>query len=276
MARRLPHCLRRAGWLALVVAAFAGCSGAPAPGTATPAHQPDAASPTEARTIADSDLQRAVYITEEALPPRLPVALLEPPIPNRAIDLIVAFEVGDPAQYQAKYRHPIWPGAQSGVTVGVGYDLGHRAPSVIAIDWEAHPHHLRLVTASGVIGPLARDAARRLADVAIEWDLAREVFDQTSVIEHYRVARRVFAPGFATAPAVVQGALVSVVFNRGGSMVGARRAEMRAIRDECLPRADRACVAAQLRAMKRLWAGTDIERGMSRRREAEAQLAEAG
>lgn len=195
-------------------------------------------------------------------------------IPTRAIDLIIAFEVGSPEVYHAKYRAPIWPGAASGVTIGIGYDLGHTAPRVIAMDWEAHPHAVRLSTASGTTGPLARPLARALADITIEFGYARQVFDQTSVITHYRIARRAFGgTAFDALPPNAQGALVSVVFNRGGAMAGERRTEMRAIRDTCIPAGDTACIAAQLRAMTRLWAGTDIEGGMRRRRHAEAALA---
>lgn len=212
-------------------------------------------------------------------PPRAGIAPRPPApapalIPDRAVDLIIAFEVGSPEVYQAKYRRPIWPGAASGVTVGIGYDLGHTAPRVIALDWEAHPHAVRLAGASGTTGPLARELARRLADITIEYGYARQVFDQTSVVEHWRVARRVFGPAhFDALPPNAQGALVSVVFNRGGSMAGERRREMRVIRDDCLPRADTHCIATQLRAMARLWAGTDIDAGMRRRRQAEAELA---
>lgn len=142
------------------------------------------------------------------------------------------------------------------------------------MDWEAHPHAVRLASASGTTGPLARELARKLADITIEYGYARHVFDQTSVVEHWRVARRVFGQAhFDALPAPAQGALVSVVFNRGGSMAGERRREMRAIRDDCLPRSDTHCVATQLRAMTRIWTGTDIEAGMRRRRYAEAELA---
>jgi GH24 family phage-related lysozyme (muramidase) len=207
------------------------------------------------------------------VPPR-PPAPARDLIPARAVDLIIAFEVGSPEVYDAKYRHPTWPGGASGVTVGIGYDLGHTAPRVIALDWEAHPHAVRLAGASGTTGPLARELARRMADIAIEYGYARQVFDQTSLVEHYRIARRVFgANHFDALPPPAQGALVSLVFNRGGAMAGERRREMRVIRDDCLPRGDTHCIATQLRAMARLWAGTDIEAGMRRRREAEAALA---
>jgi GH24 family phage-related lysozyme (muramidase) len=197
-------------------------------------------------------------------------------VDNRAVDLIIAYEVGSPQLYERKYRGLVYPGGASGATGGYGYDFGHRKASVIAIDWEQHPHAVRLSSASGVTGPLARDVVKRLADIVIEQDLARTVFDQTSLIEHLRLARRAFGrEAFCAAPAGVRGALTSLVFNRGAAMQGHNRSEMRAIRDTCLPARDWGCVAHQLRTMVRVWRGTDIERGMANRRRAEAQLAEA-
>lgn len=225
--------------------------------------------------VAPEPMQDAVYRFIAEVPAKRPAPFAGPLIPERAVDLIVSFEVGSPETYERKYRHPVWPGAASGVTIGIGYDLGHRTASVIALDWEAHPHAVRLSTASGVTGPVARELARRLADLSVDWRMAREVFDQTSVVEHYRIARRVFGAPFEAAHPNVQGALTSLVFNRGGSMAGEARREMRAIRDVCLPAQDRGCVARELRAMVRLWKDSAIERGMQRRRYAEADLAEA-
>jgi len=201
--------------------------------------------------------------------------VVEPLIPAEAIDLIVSFEIGSPELYERRYKSPIWPGAHSGPTVGVGYDLGTRQADIIIVDWEAHPHAARMATAAGITGPISRDWVRKAADISVEYGMARQVFDQTSLVEHYRVARRVFGPAFDRAPGVVRGSLSSLVFNRGGSMRGDGRREMRAIRDTCLPAGNWDCVAFELRGMKRIWKGSDIEVGMNRRREAEAKLAES-
>lgn len=200
--------------------------------------------------------------------------VVEPLIPDEAIDLIVSFEIGSPELYERRYKAPIWPGAHSGPTVGVGYDLGTRHADIIIVDWESHPHAARMATAAGLTGPMSRGWVRNAADISVEYGLARQVFDQTSLIEHYRIARRVFGPAFDLAPGNVRGALASLTFNRGGSMRGEGRREMRAIRDTCLPAGNWDCVAAELRSMKRIWKGSDIEGGMNRRREAEAKLAE--
>jgi GH24 family phage-related lysozyme (muramidase) len=73
-----------------------------------------------------------------------------------------------------------------------------------------------------------------------------------------------------------QGALVSLVFNRGAAMQGDRRREMREVRDAVasttLPTEEKLrSIAASILSMKRLWPDT---LGLRRRRDAEAKLVE--
>jgi GH24 family phage-related lysozyme (muramidase) len=102
------------------------------------------------------------------------------------------------------------------------------------------------------------------------WPGAFAVFQAVTIPKFTAAARDAF-PGFDNLDPNCQGALVSLVFNRGASMKGDRRIEMRAIKD-LVPHKDYAGIAQQFRQMKRLWMGTDIEKGMSRRRDAEADL----
>lgn len=272
-----------------LVLALAACA-APAPsapdGTAAVAapspppevpHEPNLEPPREP-AAATGAIAEAVGAVVHALPLPDPVVPVQAPgavVCRQAVELIIAFEVGSEALYTRKYQAPIWPGAASGVTLGIGYDLGHTAPKVISADWHAHPQVERLPSAAGIRGPPAKPVARAMADVHTPYPLAHQVFLVTSYVEHENRASRAFGEPYAEAPPCVQGALTSVVFNRGASMTGAGRAEFRAIRDDCLPRRDYQCVAQQIRAMTRLWVGTDIEAGMRRRREAEARLAES-
>jgi hypothetical protein len=275
MARHFPaRLLRAAGLIALcAIALCTGCDSAPAAPPYVGAVAPAAPEPPRQSLPPPSAGPDDLPAITIALPPRPPAAV-DAIIPDRAIELIIAFEVGSPEVYTAKYQRPIWPGAASGVTIGIGYDLGHTAPRVIALDWETHPHAVRLASASGTTGVMARELVRELADITIEYGYARRVFDQTSVVNHYRIARRVFGgDAFDALPPNAQGALVSVVFNRGGAMAGERRREMRHIRDVCIPARDTQCIAQQLRAMSRIWTGTPIDAGMRRRRHAEAALA---
>lgn len=91
----------------------------------------------------------------------------------------------------------------------------------------------------------------------------------------YRAAaRRAYGRAFDGAPYRVQCALISEVYNRGEAMAGARRVHRRAIRDECLPKADAACVARQLELSCAVWANDSINgAGLCARRRAEAAIA---
>ena len=84
-------------------------------------------------------------------------------------------------------------------------------------------------------------------------------------------------PEFEKLPLDVQGALVSLVYNRGTSMVDDspedRRREMRAIRD-AVAESDLQEIADELRVMKRLWVGKGLD-GLLKRRDAEAELVES-
>jgi GH24 family phage-related lysozyme (muramidase) len=68
------------------------------------------------------------------------------------------------------------------------------------------------------------------------------------------------------------GAIVSLVFNRGTSLVGDKRLEMRNIR-VLVPKKDYSKIAQEFRSMKRLWKGKNLN-GLIERREAEAKLVE--
>lgn len=198
-------------------------------------------------------------------------------VSDRSIELIIAHEIGSPELYTRKYMGIVCPGGPSGPTGGVGYDFGYRDASVIVADWSLHPENARLAGAAGIKGPSGCRAYQvTVPDIRISYPLARRVFDRTSLVEYVRLSRRAFGQDdFCAAPANTRGALTSLVFNRGASMSGPNRSEMRAIRDECLPARDWGCVARALRTMARVWRGSDIERTMERRRNDEAELAEA-
>src|SRR5687767_1238475 len=53
-----------------------------------------------------------------------------------SLDLLLGFEVGSRQGYEREFQRPVWPGGQSGVTVGIGYDLGMTSKAEIRADWE--------------------------------------------------------------------------------------------------------------------------------------------
>lgn len=192
-----------------------------------------------------------------------------------AVALIVRWEVSTPAYYNARLQGIICPPAASGPTWGIGYDGGHQTPTRIGEDWFDHADVIDLQSTSGIFGKArCQSTAQRLGHVRTPLDHATRVFERAMLPAYENQAARTFANGWDRLTWTAQGALVSLVLNRGSSMTGSTRSEMRMIRDECVPAADSVCIASQIRAMVRLWVGTEIEAGMRGRRYAEAELAE--
>jgi GH24 family phage-related lysozyme (muramidase) len=174
---------------------------------------------------------------------------------------------------------PDWPGGQSGVTIGLGYDLGYVTVDQFESDWGELLKPEVSQRLKGVIGLRALRARNRigdLSDLRISRKAAEQVFG-TKTLPIYEMRTELAFPGADALPEDARGALVSLVYNRGTSMVDNspddRRREMRAIR-EAVARGDLAEIAAQLRAMKRLWEGQHLG-GLIARREEEAQLVES-
>jgi hypothetical protein len=196
-------------------------------------------------------------------------------VATRALVFIAVEEVGSRADYDALYCRPDYPGGDSGITIGVGYDLRYEADSFIA-DWSP------LLTAAQ-IGALKYCLAaqgnavlvRALHGISIPWHAAWLVFINASVPKYLGQTATAF-PNLDILSPLSRGALLSLVFNRGPQVTDSpgsdRRREMGQIRD-AMERRQLAAIPAYLRSMQRLWApGSDLYR----RREHEAALFEAG
>jgi hypothetical protein len=190
----------------------------------------------------------------------------------RSLDLLVQFEVTSKAAYEQKYRRPIWPGAASGVTIGIGYDLGMTNKTQIQHDWEGWISDMdlqRLLTAQGVKGAAAKQLARSLSTVQIPYDIAQTVFHQSTLPTFAALTRSTY-PGIQKLPADAQGMVLSLIYNRGASLSGARRAEMAALKPliaggtKNLER-----IAEQFEHMTRLWPELP---GLQARRRREASV----
>ena len=172
-----------------------------------------------------------------------------------------------------------WPGGASGITIGIGYDLGYTTVDRFESDWgDVLPtsQMQRLKEGVGLRGLSARVSAKDFADIKISPDEAKKVFTERTLPIEQAKAQLAF-PGFDKLPIDAQGALISLVYNRGTSMFDKpgedRRKEMRAIRD-AVAAGDLQEIANQLRSMKRLWEGKGLD-GLIKRREDEAELVES-
>lgn len=198
---------------------------------------------------------------------------------ERAFSLILQHESGGHDYYVRFGARPHWPGVSSGVTIGMGFDLGYRSQAELTDYFKEHLGHdavARLAVASGTHAGQGSAAVKRiktwlaeLADIEVPWTVALQVLRDKEAPHQSSITERTFGP-VEGLPDDAFGALVSLVFNRGPSMQGERRREMRAIRDS-LAASDFAAVPAHIRAMKRLW--PDVP-SLQKRREDEAELFE--
>lgn len=199
----------------------------------------------------------------------------------RTYKLLLEFEVGGgEPYYNKKLIRPTLPGLQSGITIGIGYDLGYHAADEIRSDWfRAGMHPLavdRLVSCAGKTKAAAKSHLPKVSDIVIPWPHAWWVFNERTLPKYIRATRKAFPGASEKLSSNAFGALVSLVFNRGGGMAGNTRRHMRAIRDLIATDApDLHRIANEIRAMVVIWAGSDFYNGMKRRREAEASLVEA-
>lgn len=196
-------------------------------------------------------------------------------ISNAAHRLIIEHECGGRSYYIRFSQTPEWPGGDSGCTIGIGYDLGYNTREQIARDWaglgEAKVAALQSV--AGLKGQRARIALHKIRWVVVPWETAYAVFQESTLPRFGGLTNGAF-PGIARENPHGQGALTSLVFNRGASMEGGGRVEMRAIRaDIAAGHPER--VPASIRAMRRLWVGKGLD-GLLRRRNEEAALFQLG
>lgn len=200
-----------------------------------------------------------------------------PTVSQKAIDLIVFYEVTDAATYTRRYTAPTWPGGASGVTIGIGYDIGYVTKAAFAADWAARipaAMFALLAHAVGVSGPAAHALAGEMrASVAIDWPTANAVFAERTLPAYAADTARALSNCDALSGDSF-GALVSLVYNRGAGFtkIGDRYTEMRAIKSHMTAKAFTA-VPGDIVAMQRLWPAVP---GLQKRRRDEAALFRSG
>lgn len=192
-------------------------------------------------------------------------------ISDLAIKSIIGWECGGKAEYN---NAPEWPGESSGVTIGIGYDLGMTPANEIVQAWGPYVSNddLKvLVGLSGKTGPKAQELLPHVRHLRFTWETAETVFRETTLPTHFLRTLRIY-PQVVDLHGHCAGALVSLVFNRGPALTGDRRAEMADI--QALLKANKLnAIPERFEAMQRLWPNTV---GLRRRRREEADLFRLG
>ena len=216
---------------------------------------------------ADDDLQAAIAQVPE----------LAPPLTAPGVTFIARAEVASPSAYRQKYQTPSWPSAQSGITIGIGYDCQFHTQEELQADWgDVLPAATldQLLPVLGVAG--SADSLAQVKGVTIPLQAAMAVFART-LLDYLGRARTIY-PQIDLLSAPCQTALVSLVYNRGTRLTDNNthlqdRLEMRTIRD-LLVSGQVDGVPDQFDAMARLW--TNTSPGLVKRRHEEANLWRSG
>jgi GH24 family phage-related lysozyme (muramidase) len=190
---------------------------------------------------------------------------------SKGIQAIIKWETGGESYYD---KNPEWPGEQSGITIGVGWDLGHTSATETSRAWSPHLNAATLsllVSVSGRKGEAAKEVLPHVRHLVIPWMSALAVFENVTIPVWYMKTLRIY-PQVVDLPGDCAAALVSLCFNRGTSLSGERRREMSNIQ-ALLRTGNLKEIPKQLREMKRLWPKTE---GLRRRRNEEADLFESG
>jgi hypothetical protein len=183
-------------------------------------------------------------------------------------------EVSSPADYHQSFSHPVWPSAESGITIGIGYDLRFATEATLRADWGGAVPEAVIEALLPVLGrPGSPDRMTLVRHVQISLPSAMQVFLKRMLPAHTAQTRTTYPTLDSLLPAR-RTALISLVFNRGGGLAGDRRREMQRIR-ELLDAGITDGVAEQLDAMARLW-DPQKENGIIKRRQREATLWRSG
>jgi len=205
-----------------------------------------------------------------------------PKLETNGVAFIAAEETGGLSYYNAITRYPHFPGLSSGVTIGVGYDLRYNSKANFQQLWGNY-------LSQKIIDELSKDIGKRgtkkrikeLRNLGIEipFKSAWPVFIEETLPRFYNMTNSIY-PSLAELPNMCRSTLVSLVYNRGSSLSGSRRIEMRAIRDILsdaakpnLNKQERKEILVgiedQLISMQRLWG---MGSGVYKRRQSEANL----
>lgn len=189
---------------------------------------------------------------------------------------VIQFETGGKNYYEKFLQRMTWPGGQSGITMGIGADLGYMSQqefdSYFAKYFTLEERKL-IEPVIGLKGEQARNILMRVKHIELSWTNASKAFVEWTLPKFWKMANDLW-PGLDQLKEEAQIALVSLVFNRGASIAGSSRVEMKNIKELVLKK-DYKGIAEQIRLMKRLWINKNLD-GLLSRREKEANMVEEG
>ena len=204
-------------------------------------------------------------------------------ISQKSVDLIIHYEVGGRSYYERLLKRPTVPAWQttvSGVTVAFGNDVGHMNHREIQEAFQGILSQKQIDLLKSVSGMKGRNAHYNGLPkvkylISIEYDDAEKIFKRYTLPKFTQQTATAFRISRNRLHPHSNGALTSIVFNRGPSMSSSSsRNEMRWIRHN-ISVGDEHKVPSDIKSMKRLWNINQL-RGLHLRRDAEAKLFQDG
>lgn len=199
-----------------------------------------------------------------------------PQLSQKAIDLILESEGID--------QPSIWPGGESGITIGYGVDIGADPSSLNHWVGVLSEDEIKLLQiAKGKTGIAASSIKNKFKNIRVTKEQSLKVFENKTLPIEIEKTIKTF-PGVDALPNEILGPLVSLIYNRGTDLSGSRRTEMKEIHDliynySTLTDDQKKLklnqtvigISEQFKKMKRLWIGKNLD-GLLVRRDAEASL----
>lgn len=188
---------------------------------------------------------------------------------------IINFESGGMSYYNNFLKKVCWPGGASGLTIGIGADLGYMSKEEFEkyfSKYYSSSESDKLKSFIGFKGDFAKNKLPLVKNIELSWKNAMEAFVRWTLPKFWQLTNNIW-PGLEELEEKAQIALVSIVFNRGASTKGSSRKEMRNIKS-LVTNKDYKGIAEEIRSMKRLWKGKNLD-GLIKRREIEASMVES-
>lgn len=189
---------------------------------------------------------------------------------------VIEFETGGKNYYEKFLKSLTWPKGESGITMGIGADLGYMSKEEFEQYFSHYftpPENELIKSVIGLKGIAAKNSLPKVSHIQLSWENASDAFVKWTLPKFWKLANGIW-PGLDQLNEQAQIALVSLVFNRGSSVNGATRTEMKAI-GPLVASKNYKEIANQIRSMKRLWIGKNLD-GLLARREKEAGMVEEG
>jgi GH24 family phage-related lysozyme (muramidase) len=188
---------------------------------------------------------------------------------------IINFESGGEFYYNKFLKKMTYPGGASGVTMGIGADLGYMSIDEFNLYFSKYftkDENIKLKSVINLKGESAKKAIKKLNGIELSWEDASEAFVEWTLPKFWRLTN-ILWKGIDQLCENAQIGLVSLVFNRGISTKGSSRIEMLNIKPLVLKK-DYKGIAKEIRKMKRLWENKNMD-GLLKRREEEAKMVES-